>query len=425
MTTTPGSSPATSADWTVRGTDRDEYLDVTRVVAEALLAPEDPETVVETRRSFADAQGYDRILVATDAADEIVGTTRSLAFEMALPGGVRRVAGVTGVGVWPTHRRRGVLSTLMRRQLADLHAAGESYAALWASEGGIYGRFGYGPAATEIEAGIDTAQATLRADAPRDPSLTVRLARPADVRPDLEAVFAEAAETELGRFRRDASWWGRVLRDLPDRRGGKGPLGAAVVRGADGPVGYALYRTMRKWDTDGSGSELFVQEIVATTATAHVALYEHLFSRDLVARVAFDFLPQDPPLLRLLTDLQRLKRTPSDSLWLRLVDVPAALTERTYATPFTAVLEVTDRYAPWNEGRWYVEAGTDGARVEVTDQACDLTLDVSHLGAAYLGQAPLLGALRAGLITEHTPGTVARLDTALHRPDPVSCGVIF
>ena len=422
MTTDPGPQPGA---WTVRGTDRDEYPDVLSVVMEALLAPEDPEQALEHRRPFADAQGYDRILVATDTADEIVGTVRSLAFDMTLPGGVRRVAGVTGVGVWPTHRRRGVLSALMRHQLADLHAAGEGYAALWASEGGIYGRFGYGPAATETEAGIDTAHATLRADAPRDPELTVRLVRPSGVRPDLETVFAKVAETELGRFRRDTSWWDRILRDLPDQRGGKGPLRAAVVRGADGPVGHALYRVVHKRDTDGSHSELLVHEVMATTITAHVALYEHLFSRDLVTRVVFDFLPQDTPLLRLLVDRQRLVRTPFDSLWLRLVDVPAALTERTYAMPFEATLEIVDRYAPWNAGRLYVEAGTAGPHVEATEQACDLTLDVSHLSAAHLGQEPLLGALRAGLITEHNPGTVARLDSALYRPDPVSCGVIF
>lgn len=411
--------------WTVRGTDRDEYPAVLGVVMEALLAPEDPAQALEQRRPFADAQGYDRSLVATDDADEIVGTARSLAFDMTLPGGVRRVAGVTGVGVWPTHRRRGVLSALMRRQLADLHTAGERYAALWASEGGIYGRFGYGAAATEVRAGIDTAHAALRADAPRDPSLTVRLSRPTEVRPDLETVFEEVAETELGRFRRDASWWDRILRDLPEQRDGKGPLRAVVVRGSDGPVGYALYRVVRVQGPQGNHSELRVQEVVATTVTAHVALYEHLFSRDLIARVAFDFLPRDTPLLRLLVDQKRLARTPFDSLWLRLVDVPAALTERTYAMPFEATIEVSDRYAPWNAGRWRVEAGTGGARVEATDAACDLTLDVAQLGAAHLGQESLLGALRAGLITEHTPGTVAILDTALYRPDPAFCGVIF
>jgi len=411
--------------WTVRGTDRDEYPDVLSVVMEALLAPEEAEQALAQRRPFADAQGYDRILVATDHTHQIIGTTRSLPLDMTLPGGIRRVAGVTGVGVWPTHRRRGVLTALMRRQLADLRAAGESYAALWASEGSIYGRFGYGPTTTEIEAGIDTAHAELRANTPRDRELTVQLARPTDVRTDLETIFARAAQKELGRFRRDPSWWDRILRDLPEQRGGQGPLRAVLVHNAHGPVGYALYRTLKKWETTGSRSELVVQEIIATTATAHVALYEHLFSRDLITRVVFDHLPHDTPLLWLLADRQRLARTLFESLWLRLVDVPTALSERTYATPFDVRLEVSDRYAPWNAGRWHVEADTEGARVQATDQACDLSLDVSHLGAAYLGQKPLLGALRAGLVIEHTPGTVARLDTALHRPDPAFCGMVF
>ena len=411
--------------WTVRGTDRDEYPDVLSVVMEALLAPEEAEQALAQRRPFADAQGYDRILVATDDTHQVIGTTRSLPLGMTLPGGVRRVAGVTGVGVWPTHRRRGVLTALMRRQLADLRAAGESYAALWASEGSIYGRFGYGPATSEIEAGIDTAHAELQTKIPRDLAPMVRLARPTDVRTDLETVFSQVAEEELGRFRRDASWWDRVLRDPPEQRGDRGPLRAVLVYEDDAPMGYALYRTLKKWDRTGSHSELVVQEIVATTATAHVSLYEHLFSRDLITRVVFDHLPHDTPLLWLLADRQRLARTLFESLWLRLVDVPTALSERTYATPFEVRLEVSDRYAPWNAGRWHVKADTEGARVQATDQACDLSLDVSHLGAAYLGQEPLLGALRAGLITEHTPGTVARLDTALHRPDPAFCGVVF
>src|SRR5699024_11384583 len=114
------------------------------------------------------------------------------------------------------------LTALMRRPLAALRAAGDSYAALWASEGSIYGRFGYGPTTTEIEAGIDTAHAELRANTPRDRELTVQLARPTDVRTDLETIFARAAQKELGRFRRDPSWWDRILRDLPEQRGGQG-----------------------------------------------------------------------------------------------------------------------------------------------------------------------------------------------------------
>lgn len=416
---------STSAPWTVRGIDRDELPQVAEVALTSLLAPDLPEEVEERVRRFPERNGYGRILAATDEGGRIVGTTRSHGFDMALPGGVRRVAGITGVGVWPTHRRRGVLSALMGRQIADLHEAGEHYAALWASESGIYGRYGYGLATTEVDAGIDVHHAGLRPDAPRDGDLYVELYRAGAARGAAAEVFARVARTQVGRFARDELWWDIMTTDAPAGRGGKGPLRISVVHGPDGPLGYALHRAERRWQPQGSSSVLHVVEAVAATPAAHTALYEHLFSFDLVARVEFASLAQDDPLNDLLANHQRLESTTVDSLWMRLVDVPAALGERSYAAPVEAVLSVADRYAPWNEGAWRVEAGPDGARVERTDAVPDVSLDVSFLGGALLGRRPLLGPLRAGLLTEHTPGTVARLDTALFRADAAFCGTVF
>ncbi|WP_159943439.1 MULTISPECIES: GNAT family N-acetyltransferase [unclassified Nocardiopsis] len=419
------SGPRRDAEWTVRGTDREEYAQVMRVVGEALLSAQSTEEREATLRPLLDAEGYDRVLVATGDDGEIVGAVNDFAFEMALPGGPRPVAGVTGVGVWPTHRRRGVLSAMMRRQLADTHARGQRYAALWASEGSIYGRFGYGPAATEMETSVRAPRTVLRPDAPRDPALTVRLVEPGRARPQLERVHREVAAVQVGQFQRAAHWWDRLLRDDPAQRGGKGPLWAVVVEGPDGPVGYALYRTQSTWERDGARGEVHVQEVTATVPAAWTALYEHLFSRDLTTGVVLDSLPVDDPLRHLLADRDAAPPTLYTSLWVRLVDVPGALSERSYAAPVDTVLEVGDRYAPWNAGRWRLKAGTDGARAEATDAAPDLSVDVSHLGAAYLGQTALEGYLRAGLLTEHTPGAVERLDAALHRPRAPFCGVIF
>ncbi|WP_285733793.1 GNAT family N-acetyltransferase [Nocardiopsis sp. ATB16-24] len=417
-------TPDPGADWVVRGTDRDEYTEVMRVVNEALLIPERPEEREHLVRPFMDAEGYDRVLVAVDG-DEVVGTVNGFAFEMTMPGGPRAVTGVTGVGVWPTHRRRGILSAMMRRQLADVHARGDRYAALWASEGAIYGRFGYGRAATEMETFVRAPHTALRPDAPRDPDLRVRLADPGQVRPDLERVHREVAAVQVGQFQRAAHWWDRVLRDVPGAREGRGPLRAVVVGGPRGPLGYALYRTRGEREQDGAHGEVHVKEITATTPAAWTALYEHLFGRDLVGKVSFEFLALDDPLRHLLLDPDRAAPTLYTSLWLRLVDVPGALAERSYSVPFEAVLEVTDGYAPWNAGRWHVKADTGGARVEATDADPDLSLDAAHLGAAYLGQTTLDGHLRAGLLTEHTPGAVERLDRALHRARAPFCGLIF
>ncbi|GAB2488275.1 GNAT family N-acetyltransferase [Nocardiopsis aegyptia] len=425
MTNNPVTGPRQSpAEWTVRGIGRDEFPEVARVVGEALLAPTDVETRVERLLPITGGSGLARILVAVDG-DEVVGAVNSFDFEMAMPGGPRQVAGVTGVGVWPTHRRRGVLSALMRRQLADLHAAGESVAALWASEGGIYGRFGYGAASMEAELSVASPYAALRADAPRDPELTVRLSDPGSVRAEMEALFHQEAATRIGRFQRSEAWWDRVLRDESSERGGQGPLRAVVVSGPGGPQGYALYRARGEWGAAGPLGELRVQEMVSTTPAARVALYEHVFSRDLVARIVLNSTAMDDPLWTLAADRQRIGAVPGTALWVRLVDVRAALAERAYAAPVEAVVEVTDRHAPWNAGRWSLKADRDGARAEATESGPDLSLDVSQLGAAYLGQNTLSAQLAAGVLTEHTPGAAERLDAALRVPHAPLCAVIF
>ena len=419
---------ATRPAWTVRGTDRDEYPEVLRVVGEALLIGEDLDAITERMRPLHDAAGYDRVLVAVEGegpAEEVVGSTNHFPFEMALPGGPRAVAGVTGVGVWPTHRRRGVLSALMRRQLADIHASGGRYAALWASEGAIYGRFGYGPAVTEVETSVQRQYAGLRPDAPRDPALVVRLADPGRVRDDLARVHREVAAAQIGQFRREEHWWDKFLRDKPDARDGRSPRLAAVVSGPDGPLGYALYRTLNKWEDDGSGGEVHVEEVAATAPAAWTALYEHLFNRDLTSRISFAFLAQDNPLRHLVVDRDRVVPKLYTSLWMRLVDVRGALSERSYAAPVEAVVEVSDRYAPWNAGRWRIGADRGGARVESTQDAPDVSLDVSHLGAAYLGQHTLSSRVAAGVVTEHTPEAAERLDAALNVPRAPLCGIVF
>jgi predicted acetyltransferase len=420
----PGTPRPSPTEWTVRGITRDEYPEVAKVVGEALLSSDDVDTRAERLLPLFGEKGLDRVLVAVDG-DEVVGAVNSFDFEMVMPGGPRQVAGVTGVGVWPTHRRRGVLSALMRRQIADLHEAGESVAALWASEGGIYGRFGYGAASTEHELSLAAHHAVLRADAPRDPELTVRLADPGQVREDLETVFRREAATRIGRFQRSEAWWNRLLDDAPDQRQGRGPLRAVVVGGPDGPQGYALYRVRGDWGRTGPQSELRVHELVSTTPAARVALYEHVFSRDLVATAVLEGVATDDPLWTLAADRQRIAASPGTALWVRLVDVRAALAERAYAAPVEAVVEVADRHAPWNAGRWRLKADRDGAAVEPAQDAPDLSLDVSQLGAAYLGQHTLTAQIAAGVVTEHTPGAADRLDAALRVPHAPLCAVVF
>ncbi|MBR8743245.1 GNAT family N-acetyltransferase [Nocardiopsis sp. MG754419] len=404
---------APRADWAVRGTTPQEFSRVVDVYAEPMIVSAADELEIERSHPVAE---HDRILVALDG-DRMVGTTAAYTLEMTLPGGPRSVAGITGVGVWPTHRRRGVLSALMRRQLADIRKRGEPVATLHASEGAIYGRFGFGPAVRELSARIRRPYAVLGADAHGDPGLTLELS-PADrVRETLAHLHRAAVPERIGLFRRSDAWWGRVLRT--------GATWAAVVADADGPRGYALYDTVDGWAEDGTDATIKVKEVVAATPAARVALLDHVFSRDLVTRVSFRALPVDDPLLHLLADRNRLVESSETSLWVRLVDLPRALSERTYTAPVDVTVAVSDRYAPWNTGTWYLRGDTRAAECSRVVHAADLTLDVAHLGTVYLGETSLTALVDAGAVTEHTPGAAARLDTALHRPRAAFCGTVF
>ncbi|WP_017580459.1 GNAT family N-acetyltransferase [Nocardiopsis valliformis] len=427
--------------WVLRAGGKDDFRAVVEVVGEALVVTDDRQTSFERLTPILAEDGFERLLLVaetdwpgqvTGAEDErviggerVIGSVNAFSFEMTVPGGTQAAAGVTGVGVWPTRRRQGILTALMRRQLSDIHRRGEKIAILWASEGTIYGRYGYAPAIDEYGTTLEGTHARLRPDAPRDPALFVELLRASRVRADLERVFATVAAEQSGRLQRSPAFWDRTLRDTPESRDGKSYLKAAVAYGPDGPVGYALYRTLNKWADANPASEVHVEEMVAAAPEARTALYEHLFSRDLVTRLVFEATAEDDPLQYLIADPHRLVTKYDDSLWLRLVDVPGALAERSYAAPVEVVIEVADRHALWNEGRWRLRADGSGATCEATSEAADVSLDVSHLGAVYLGANTLTGFLRNGLLIEHTPGAVAALDTALFRPEAPFCGQGF
>src|SRR5687767_9859728 len=97
---------------------------------------DEPSPVAELDRSLALFDG-----------DRVAATAGIYSLEMSVPGAVVPTAGITWVTVSPTHRRQGVLTAIMRRQLDELHEQErEPVAALWAAESSIYGRFGYAPA---------------------------------------------------------------------------------------------------------------------------------------------------------------------------------------------------------------------------------------------------------------------------------------
>ena len=362
----------------------------------------------------------ERTLVAFDG-DRMVGTTLAFSFGLTAPGGdVVGAAGISGVSVLPTHRRRGILSALMRRQIADIAAGGEPLAALNASESAIYGRYGYGSAADWYSFTLHRGDGRLRPvghSAAAQPVL--RLAEPKSAVAELKAVYEAVRPTRPGMLTRSDGFWDVHLADPEFMREGSSPQRCVVAEDQSGPRGYALYTAKPDWGNDGMPAQsLFVRELFWTDPAACASLWSDLLSRDLVTEVRAPRRPADDPVRHLLADPRRTRAKVTDGLWIRLVDLPAALQRRRYASSVDLVIEVTDPLLPANEGRWRLMAGgaVDGGKLECerTTAEPDIALPVSALGAAYLGDTRLGGMAAAGQVTEVRPGAVAELSAAMY-----------
>jgi predicted acetyltransferase len=366
------------------------------------------EADIERTRRVAD---FERALAAYDGT-EIVGTAVALAFELAVPGGSVPAGGVTAVTVLPTHRRRGILTQMMRRQLDALRERGEPVAILWASEGAIYGRYGYGLAT--VNARLDADRGVPWVDGPETGRL--RLVDREEAAGLFPAVYERVRCETPGFFARSSDWWeARTLADIPWQRRGGGPAFRAVLEVDGRPEGYAIYRIKPQSAAGIPGSSLLVQEAHGTGPEATRAVWRFLFGIDLVQRVTARLLAPDHPLRLLVSEPSRLRISHGDGLWLRLVDVAKALVARGYAAEGALELELSDGFCPWNSGVWRLEATSDGAHARRVGDP-HLRLGAGELASAYLGGFSFAELARAGRIAELRPGGVALADS-LFRTD--------
>ncbi|MEU7384226.1 GNAT family N-acetyltransferase [Streptomyces sp. NPDC042207] len=344
--------------------------------------------------------------------DTCVGTAGAFSFRITVPGGdLLPAAGVTMVSVAATHRRRGVLTSMMRRQLDDVRSWGESLAVLTASEPAIYGRFGYGAATFQLAAEIDTDRAGLSVPAGTD-DVRLRFAAPADALDDCEAVYARLVPGRPGMLARQPGWERVALLDPESAREGASPLQCVVAERAGEVTGYARYRVKPGWGAGGPEGEVRLRDLAALDPASDAALWRFLFGIDLTSTLTVRGQPVDDAWQYLVSDIRRCRPRLKDSLYVRLVDVGAALAARTYQTPVDVVLEVADDFCPWNAGRWRLTGDPKGASCERTSDAAELSLSVRELGAAYLGGVPLAGLAAAGLVRELRPGALAPVSVA-------------
>ncbi|MEV0569670.1 GNAT family N-acetyltransferase [Dactylosporangium sp. NPDC050588] len=347
----------------------------------------------------------------TESDGRIVGTAGALTRDLAVPGAVIPAAHVTAVTVSPVHTRQGLLRRMMTEQLTTVP---EAVAVLWASEGRIYQRFGYGLASQNVTIRADRREVAIRGTIGTGAG-HLRGAAPTEVLKELSEVYARALAGRPGLSSRSDAWWTFLTTDLESERDGHTATRAVLFENADGVVdGYTRYRVRSQWDDNGPKGEVNVVELVAATPHAYAALWRFLLGVDLTRTVVMGLSSVDEPIFHMVDEPRRLAGKVGDGLWLRIVDLPRALTSRKYAAPVDVVIEVTDALLPANAGRWRLRAGAGGALVNCspTDAPADLSCDILELGAAYLG-GTTLGALAAtGRVQEHRPGAVAAASTA-------------
>jgi len=416
-----GGVQCAAMEFEIRPITGDEFPVYVRAL-ETAFGSEGSDEEIEAERPLFE---LDRSLAVFDAG-RIVATAGAYSFSLTVPGPAScAAAGVTAVGVLPTHRRRGILRAMMARQLDDVYARGEALAILLASESVIYGRFGYG---------LSTSQLTLEIHRQYN-----TFARPIDTPGRLDLIGREEAIRVLpqvydrvrplqpGAVSRSLAWWEKHLRDIEKYRGGMSQRFYVTYRNAAGEAdGYVCYRIKNDWGDGGPNCTLVIVELMTVTPEARAALWQYCLNVDLVTTVRAMNCPVDEPLRWMLADPRRLQVTRyGDWLWTRLVDIPAALAGRRYSTDGEIVFDVTDAFRPQSNARYRLVGGPEGAECRPTDRSADLALGVADLGAVYLGGASFCSLARAGRVEELTPRALRCADALFDWEPAPWCATMF
>ncbi|MGD0248329.1 MAG: GNAT family N-acetyltransferase, partial [Candidatus Limnocylindrales bacterium] len=318
--------------------------------AEVGFSEDIPDDLIARVRKVSDPA---RFVCAVDG-DRFVATGGVLSVNLSVPGGDLPAGGVTWVTVLPSHRRRGILRGMMRLMVDDCHARNEPLAMLWASEASIYQRFGYGLATWCVQMEAQTASARFARDWPAEGSFRLI---PAGQGVDLVAPVYDAVRAQRAGFLgRPPEWWeGQLPLVEKDAKGGEARR-LIVYETDQGAEAYAVYKTKSEWDARGPNCTLTVEEAIGSTVRGTREIWRYLFSVDLMRTLKARRLPPDHPLLALVAEPRRLGLGMGDGLWLRIVDVKAALEGRTYGIDGHGngglTLDLHDEYCPWNAGRW-------------------------------------------------------------------------
>lgn len=396
----------------------DQYVDLIATFGMAFGFDADNESQNERFKEMCE---WDRTRVAYDGPD-MVGTSGAFSLEMTVPGATMACGGTTIVSVVPTHRRRGILRAMMDQHLDDVREREEPIAALWASDSAIYGRFGYGCAATGVDIEIDRTHVGFHRLAP-DPA-PVRVVGAEEAASLLPPVYDSVRPTIPGYFARSEAWWrNRRLVDDPDSRDGATRFRYAITEVDGHATGYVQYRVKEQWSDGHGAGTVRIRELLGTDPASWSGLWRYVLSHDLVAKITASLRSTDEPLLEMLAARRRATLQPSDTLWVRVMDPKAALEGRRYEAIADVVVDLHDPL-DGTVTAWHLDLSPEGATVEPSQQTATVALDVEDLSACFMGWSRF-GTLQAAGRVTGSDEDVAALDRAFGWSPGPWCPEVF
>ncbi len=338
----------------------------------------------------------DRSIMAFDGK-HMVGNALSYEMDMYVPGGISKIAAVASVSVQATHRRQGINRAIMKYQLEDIYSRGEPLAVLQASESIIYGRYGYGLASFESNLEIEKTRSVYAIEHPSQGQ--AYFIEEAEAREIFPQIYSKAIENRTGMVTREENWWEFRFRE-PGLKGGD-PKSWFVKYQEDGNnEGYLRYTI--------NGTELNVIELIASSHQAYSSLWRICLDMDLVDVIKAEHRPADDELKWMLADPRRLIEHSSDRYWVRLVDVKAALSQRSYSIDGSLIFKIQDDFLPWNQEILELSCESGKVSCSTSNKNPDIVLNAGDLGAVYLGGINFSTLFSANRIEELTQGSVAK-----------------